>query len=521
MIDLLMPDRVKAKEMFPDNPEYLFGDNIKNYYLDLLKTLDEWYGSFGKDSKVDPPGKSPVVHPPSEGSNLPTFESLASRLRVAYQELENSGLALIPLIRNLKDWNDAGQQSINGLISDINSKAATLPTGMGEDQWILTYITQALDIGTEAMRHAATRIANLAGAVPKPDPTLQLPTAELKPPPERTEDTPKGKETSTEEEKQPPGPGQPPWTLQPPPGATQPASSEPGARRSDPTADRLSKAIDRIENQAQQNPPTAQPPAGAMSSPMGGGDMTSQLLPSLMQAANARNMADPYMNQQRPPLDTRRSAPTVQPPPSPQRTVTPPPQPANTTAAPSPSQPVAKATPAANISATQPGNPATAPGHTPNEDGTVRYTYPPPDGRSQTVPLVVAQALDAAYANTDKTDAQQAYEKTRAKWTDSKHIGKNVGPEDCTTGCIAIFENRSAVLVVFGPDEGGTFEAIVNGEKKPFAELAALDGNSEFGEFMGFAQPPGTALPTGLDKNGAITTAAEDPAHTAPVGTPV
>jgi len=178
----------------------------------------------------------------------------------------------------------------------------------------------------------------------------------------------------------------------------------------------------------------------------------------------------------------------------------------------------------------QPGGPAP---RTPGADGLVTYTFP--DGRTQKVSPTVAQALDAAFSNNAGTDAQAAYAKTPAKWTDNKQIGTRVDPSQLKTGDVATWDgSKTAILVVWGAgdpgastgtdasaglgsasgagtDAGGTgsLQVIVDGQMVPFDEQ--LSGKAgAFGNFAGFAHP------NNLDAGGTQA----DPASSAGVPTP-
>ncbi|MGW0179018.1 hypothetical protein [Nocardia sp. NPDC003345] len=118
------------------------------------------------------------------------------------------------------------------------------------------------------------------------------------------------------------------------------------------------------------------------------------------------------------------------------------------------------------------------------------YTFP--DGRTQEVSAVVARVLDAAFGNAAGTDARRAYEGTVAAWTDPKRIGSRVDPSQLMTGDVGTWENRTAVLAVFGSDMDGRVEAVVDGVLRVVDALAEMnDGGGAFGGFTGFFHPPG------------------------------
>ncbi|MEV6325752.1 hypothetical protein AB0M45_31985 [Nocardia sp. NPDC051787] len=258
-------------------------------------------------------------------------------------------------------------------------------------------------------------------------------------------------------------------------------------------------------------PGTTTPTTPAMqpaASPMGSGmDMLGPLMQMMQQQAMMRNMADQDLNNRRRELDPDRFEDEI-------AAVAPPPVTAPVTAQPAAVQQstTAPAThhgqPTGTTSSTQPTG---APTRTPGADGSVVYTFP--DGRTQKVSVLVAQALDAAFGNKSGTDAQKAYEKTSAKWSEQKQIGDRVDPHQLMTGDVATWDKGTALVVVFGSQEGGapesgTLEVVVNGELKPFSMLMTGDGGKgsemsdfaeKFGQFTGFAHPKGIELTAPAD----------------------
>ncbi|MEV5840082.1 hypothetical protein AB0L58_41710, partial [Nocardia sp. NPDC052112] len=218
------------------------------------------------------------------------------------------------------------------------------------------------------------------------------------------------------------------------------------------------------------------------------GNFGDSMLPYMLANSLGRNQADPDMNDRRDEVDPNRYNQY------PGAAV-----PANASQAPAQAATAAPATPAsAPPSNATSAQPAVAPGRTPDADGSVLYTFP--NGKTQKVSVICAQGLDAAFGNASSTDAQKAYEKTTAKWTDKKQIGAKVDPYQLMTGDVAIWENRTAIVVVF-PEDGGTLEAIVDGQLVPCtAEMS--DGAGDFGKFSGFSHPNGIELASG-DKNAA------------------
>ncbi|MFC3963086.1 hypothetical protein [Nocardia jiangsuensis] len=342
-------------------------------------------------------------------------------------------------------------------------------------------------------------------------------------------------------------------------GSDLPGSSLPGidgtgsGSDSSRSADALDRAVQAAQSANQPAPGTPITPGSApgvnpgagIGSGLGMGSGMEMLLPMLAQQAMARNFADQDRDLGRDLRDPDRGnrPPAVQTPP-----ITTPatPAPAPQAAAPG-TNPAPNANPAVHAPNTAPGQPAVAPpARVVGEDGKVPYDFP--DGRHQRVWPAVAEALDAAFADREHTDAHAAYQKTAAKWSDVKSL-ERVDPYAMQTGDVATWvsvtspagaepteppkaemstgappmgasvggsaggevappqdgargsapgADRTAIAVVFPADEGGTLEVVVQGELRPFqAELA--DATGPLGDFGGFAHPPGVgaAAPRG------------------------
>ncbi|MGW4720749.1 hypothetical protein [Nocardia sp. NPDC004260] len=257
-------------------------------------------------------------------------------------------------------------------------------------------------------------------------------------------------------------------------------------------------------------PPAGFPSLGARSPDLdSAGSMMGSLMQMVMQQAMMRNLADNDLNNRRAQFAVPHPDDEVEP-------VGPP-----VVAAPVTAQPAMAAAPTSTSTsapvehATAPSTPGTSQPESglhvrkPEADGSVTYTFP--DGRTQKVSVTVAQALDAAIGNASGTDAQAAYAKTPAKWSDTKSIGNRVDPYQLMTGDVATWEHRTAVLVVFGTGDGGTLEVIANGNLQRFA-AEMHDSAGEFGQFSGFAHPRDIEVTTPADGAGVpVTTGTPDP----------
>jgi hypothetical protein len=160
----------------------------------------------------------------------------------------------------------------------------------------------------------------------------------------------------------------------------------------------------------------------------------------------------------------------------------------------------------------------------------IEYAFPPDFQRKQKVSPVVAQGLDAAFANTKGTDAKAAYSGTTAKWSDNKQVGARIDPSQLMTGDVALWDkDHAAIVVAFGSGDPSTaaaanftgaasftgvsggsgdpsagsgdtsagsgdgsdaLQVIVCGELKRF-DAHMSDVGGDFGDFSGFAHPAG------------------------------
>ncbi|MGW5520530.1 hypothetical protein [Nocardia africana] len=185
--------------------------------------------------------------------------------------------------------------------------------------------------------------------------------------------------------------------------------------------------------------------------------------------------------------------------------------------------------PPPNATSSQQGG-TTPPPRVPGADGMIEYAFPPDFQRKQKVSPVVAQALDAAFANTKGTDAKAAYSGTTAKWADNKQVGARIDPSQLMTGDVALWDkDHAAIVVAFGAGDPATaaaanftgaasftgvsggsgdpsagsgdtsagsgdgsdaLQVIVCGELKRF-DAHMSDVGGDFGDFSGFAHPAG------------------------------
>ncbi|UGT69522.1 hypothetical protein LTT66_04810 [Nocardia gipuzkoensis] len=506
MHPMLMPDRKKIQEgNYP--AEWVFSVFTDSCFKTLYQNFDGIWKSLGKDSKSDPP-KAPEVPqvPPASVGSFTNYAEVAVKLQRSYTDLNGNVTKLVNSIRESGKWSEAGQKATNKVIDErVVAMAPTAPPqGIQIDNYILTWVTDANDsLASEidTVKQGQSGVAKDIDDQTKMIKELQDQIKKLEAAAKNPAATPPAVDTSN----WPTTPGVTDPTIPPAvdnsafppgldglddptsPGTTLPDLDTPGSPGS--TGQTPSSLDPSGTTPGVTTPTTPSVPQTPVSSPMGSGmDMMSSMLPMMMQQAMMRNMADRDLNSRREELDPRRFEDELDP-------VSPPPVTAPVTAQPATVQ-TATTAPATQHSGAPTGTPSStqptvAPGRTPGADGSVIYTFP--DGRTQKVSAMVAQALDGAFGNASGTDAQKAYEKTPAKWSDKKQIGDRVDPYQLMTGDVATWDKRTAILVVFGSDEGGTLEAVVNGELKPFTPEMS-DGAGEFGQFAGFVHPKGIEL---------------------------
>jgi hypothetical protein len=525
-----MPDRSQMQDS--KYAQYVPLETTIAWYMKLPGQFQGYFDSCGNgdENKGTPPDlpPPPQVKDHAELAGIPNYGKTAASLSQTAALIDDSAKAIAPQAKKTEAISIAAQKAVNAGIDMITNAAPTLPKpGMKEDQHIYEFCNEAIQSVANAFDEAGNANKDVKNNVDQE-------SAKLK----ELEDQIKKLQQENADLKQklldPPTVPQVPTTPTTPfdPNAVTPIddnSKVPGLDNLDPNTpgldvgktptgqsldDKVQKALDGINSSTNPSSttPASVPNAAAMSPAGSGMDMMSSLLPMMMSQMMNRGQSDTDLNSRRNEYDPYYDQ--VGPGPA---AVTPA-QPAVQPATSAPSAPT-KTAPPTNAQSSQP--PTGMPGRTPNADGTVVYTFP--DGRTQKVSATVAQALDAAFGNASGTDAQAAYAKTPAKWSDKKQIGTPVDPYQLMTGDIAVWDGRTAILVVFPSEEGGTLEAIVNGQIKQFtAEMS--DSAGEFGQFVGFSHPHGieatapgdTDKTSGMPVTGDPSASAAMPAVAAP-----
>ncbi|WP_327148021.1 hypothetical protein [Nocardia sp. NBC_01329] len=548
MPQVLMPD--SSDTASPPWPSDLtFSEPMQQNYKTLPGVYKDILGSFGKDptetslpEEVPLPGK--IKDP--EKAGIPNYAQRAGDLEVRFENIrgfddqvaktvertveycdEGKGVAKIS-VRTVGDFAKVHPENIEGIKAAVGAAEAASPNvevpvflfpqtygadgNLTEDSYVLS-IMEGSYAGIESiMSHYAKLFDELAAATEKPDDE-----SNEKPGNEKPGDQNRGDPNTTPgiDTPQPvPAPDAQETPLEPPKpidlGDTDDSSS--GSKADEPGKS-AREALEQLGKDAAATgtgPGAGQPPQIPANANAAGSGMESMMLPMLMQAMMGMGAKQQPGQQPDDRLRRRRredeagpeQAPAIAPVPSA-------PQPAAPAATP-PGTP----TPPARVSAPPVAPPVQAGAGKPagTSQDNVMYTFP--DGRTQEVSAVVGRALDAAFDNAGGTDAAAAYTNTPAKWTDEKKIGPRVDPHQLMTGDVGVWDDRTALLVVFGTDTSGTLEAVVDGQLQPVTGPEDMrDGQGEFGQFVGFFHPPGIekAAPASEAADAAVQPAAADP----------
>ncbi|MFE3028638.1 hypothetical protein [Nocardia tengchongensis] len=534
MVDLShiqMPDVAKMILLGYD-PKDLLSVPQQKMYLELPEFCAGQFQKLGTGQVVPPPA---VKTPSTAGLNAPAglqgdilteYRNLIVQLQQSFTDLETADTAIPPLAKDMADISEQAKVAINDAIDILNQNAATPPSGMIEDEWVMSYVTTATGSIAEAIQQATKKIQ---AALDQNPPTVPP----VKPLGDGTEAGVKPFASTPAPTAPAPTPA-PPSPTPVPPLTPVPTTKDASVASVGAVNDQVAQAIDDLaktaagaNGSAPVQPVTPQTPSdvatpnvangeGGLNGMGGMGGFGSGIDPNMLMESALMNrpMNDQYPNDQFGDLNRDqydRYPQNVMPvQPTPPAAVTP----QNPAAAPAVAQPAVPGDRPATSDQphNQPG------GRVPDANGLVTYTFY--DKKVQQVSVLVAQALDSAFG-PNATNGQQSYENTTAKWSDSTKIGTQVGTNDLVTGGIAVWQNpdRTAVVRAMGSGADGTLEAIVKGK---FATLAADDSGNvvpsaselsgdagTFGDFAGYFHPNGVAQPA--------TTTAAAPASGMPV----
>ena len=522
---------------YPEGKQYEILPTSRNLVdHDLLDAVTKNWNTLGSGHTADlpEPGDVKQVAPISmadmRSEAMTNYSQKSETLRNIFSTAQQTYIDVKKGFKDSTKWRTAFQENMVNLIKDMNTAAVTPPDpSISENEYIMTYVGSGIEDSASKLKDTLDKMEGSANTIKDQAKQIEGLTNDLK---DQKAISDKLQKEIDALKKQ--GAGSPtgspydPTQVQPVNTGTgtgtgtgaddtwkpvdlgadgtinDGASTGTGTGGSDGSGTgtgTVGSADPGSTTPTSTSPVSAETPYSGMGTGVGSsglGDMMNQLGPWMQQLQEQEMMRRMLeQNGQNGQLQQQPLAPqpAVAPQPQPQA------QPAATTA---PGAPAAS-TPPPGASSSQPGQPAgTVPGHTPGTDGMVDYTFP--DGRTQKVTAVAAQGLDAAFGNQSGTDAQAAYAKTPAKWSDKKQIGDAKDPNDVMTGDVAVWKDRTAVVVKFGtPDSGGTLEAVIGGKLQELTSdnlNQMSDSAGEFGEFSGFSHPHGIEASAAGDQSG-------------------
>lgn len=450
-----------------------------------------------------PPGNFFIPAPPEPlSATMRAYAAAATALGQEFQEFWDSSARVVQLVAASAEKSAEARNAINAVVDSMSAAARTAPHGIDEDTHIARFSTKAFEGGERLVVEASKDQAEIAERIdehsqdlltrtaPSSEPSSarpkQLDPASATPPePEpRAEPQP---DSRAEPQLGPriearPEPN-PPQILPLPPSAGG-SSPEPEPRNNGPRVDVPGDAPGQPSPVLPDDglprtmplptdPPTSEPvgaPIAGVSPTDGGMSMPIAMMAMMAQLAAMQHLADTGNTDRQAAQDRPRTQDSGPREPQPRA------------AAPAKATPLTS--PAAQNPVTGPTNPQSSlPPKPPWVD------YPFRDGRRQLVSTTVAQALDAAFADQAHTNAQTAYQGTRAAWSD-RQPGSSVDPYQLITGDIAVWSDRTAVLVVFPDDPATPLNLITNGVLRPFS-VEIADSGGDLGTFKGFIHPAG------------------------------
>ncbi|MFE9324200.1 hypothetical protein ACIHDR_11500 [Nocardia sp. NPDC052278] len=505
MPPLLVPDPESSR--WPkDIASLKISPQIEKWYdVDLLNVITKDWNVFGNGEVTDIPSAGAVPQVTLMAARSQMFDAYVQKvnsLKADFDALQSTYKEVAQAVANAKKYRLQDQGQVGDLIANLSNSAATPPPQpeMTEDEHIMDYVSQGLKQAENIMGQASQKQQGVADEINALTKEVQDRDAQIK----------TLQDASVKPQQQLSGDSYDPTNVNPlPTDFTDSTPSDLGAETNDSSLTDGSLSGEPTVARGTTTPSTATPistspdtasglGASGLASGSGLSDLMGSILPMIMAQQMQRGLADPDVNDQRDQRDPYGYGYSSYSPSMPPSAATTPP--AQTT------QPAASS-PAAQQSTTAPQQQGPAlTTRTPDGDGLVDYTFP--DGRTQKVSPVVAQALDAAFGDQSRTDAQAAYSKTTAKWSDKKQIDDRVDPYQLKTGDIATWENRAALVVMFetSDNDSGSVEVIVDGQLQQFAGQMS-DKAGDFGQFTGFAHPKGVDAQVAQDAAAAAVPA--------------
>lgn len=474
MPEVLMPDQ--SAPGYPD--EFRFSPTIESYYRRLPRTLRRNWDAFGSGSAAEVPVKAAVRGVEgTERARLRAYEELASQLGRRFLDLQAMDRRLAEQVRRSLAATRTGQEQIEAVIHRVNADAGTVPIGSGKGEHILRYLPAGLDRVEQVITETTRSQHDQAGVIGE----LVRHLTELTPS-EQASTVPTRFRTV-------PAPG-------PVPRAEDDRSrarmdSAVGSDNSSALEHRGTSAAAELSLPAATRPLTPEPPTGHAASATPGtfrpgveatdpDRVSPHSTPGLIPDVSGRPGRDPSAEvgetAPHPATEIRgggHAAPSVS---------------AGTTGNSTPWGRRADSAPGRQQTGVASSGKRTEAGAngrktTPPTDRTVVYVFP--DGRTQEVPPMVAQILDAAFGNRPGPDVRYGSLDSGATAPPGEPVDTRREPPSVVTGDIAVWARRRAVIVVFGAGNDRTHEVIVDGRLRPFSTRMG-DGHNEFGPFTGF-----------------------------------
>ncbi|MGO4617636.1 hypothetical protein AB4305_27445 [Nocardia sp. 2YAB30] len=530
MPHVYMPDPAKL----PDGLTLL--PAIQGQYKGLPDIYLGNWKSFGDGKESALPEKRPageVSNP--ERANIETYPKWVADLDSWYEGLRGLDARIIKIAGKTSDLCKQGRKDIGGVIESLTAMAKVDPrslekiqqfvqdqildasilqslaaSGLSEDTYVMTMVESTMMNLTNVMSEYTNAFDELGKEAEKEKPTDKKPAAAQapavpKPAAEQANDNPynapyiapstgsPGATSTGNDFSMPPA-----WEWDSSSGSQSNGSATEAGSSSTATDPASTKAATGTESSRSASPTSTPTQSAASPASSMGSDFT---LPYMVQQAlaNRGNGDRPNSKNSNDYRGEREEAPQM---------VT------GAPASPAQTPQAAQATQATQATSSGPAATTASPGRasavaasmrTSDGDGSVVYTFP--DGRTQRVSTVVAQALDAAFGNAAGTDARGAYSKTPFTLPVDRPVGTPIDPYQLMTGDIATWGQREpveaavgdgqrlAIVVSFGTDSGVPPEVILDGKLQQFA-AKMHDSNGEFGPFAGFVHPAGIEITT-------------------------
>ncbi|MEU2014175.1 hypothetical protein, partial [Nocardia sp. NPDC019302] len=136
----------------------------------LLTVLKNSWDALGKGTKETVPdaGTVPQVNTKSAGVRASMFDnymSVSAGLEQAFNDLLDHDRNLEKQVEKSKISSETARKQLKTLIETLNTQAALPPTGMSEDEHVMTYIAQGMESASKTMSDAKSEQEDAADGV--------------------------------------------------------------------------------------------------------------------------------------------------------------------------------------------------------------------------------------------------------------------------------------------------------------------------------------------------------------------